>query len=167
MTGNEIWPTPELDRAPLARGLNNPHRIFVLESDADIARLDLEILQDSGYQVKIAEDGAVAWDALQINTYDLFIAEHKTIKLSGLDLLKKLHLAKIVLPTILVAAVPLQSEIKRCPWLPIEAVLLKPYTADELLATVRNVLFAIEHIGAQLTQSPYWQTPPLTNRLRA
>lgn len=145
-----------------------PQRILVVEDDADIRRLNAEVLMDAGYQVDTAEDGAVAWDALQFYSYDLLITDHNMPNVSGVDLLKKLRAARMILPVVLVSGTLPTEELNRHPWLQIEATLLKPYSLGELLAVVRNVLFMhmTYDVQTQIAPPPSWQWPPPPTGLR-
>jgi len=62
-----IAPAGELIAPRLALPTKPPHRILVVEDDTDIRQLNTEVIIGAGYQVDAAEDGAVAWDALQLN----------------------------------------------------------------------------------------------------
>jgi DNA-binding response OmpR family regulator len=134
-------------------------RILVVDDERMIRQLNTEVLSCSGYQVDAAEDGAVAWDALQLNNYDLLITDHDMPKVTGVELLKKLHAARMALPVIMATGTPPEEELDRHPWLQIQAVLLKPYTFDELLGTVKNVLHAATGGPGQLA-SPGQIQPP-------
>jgi DNA-binding response OmpR family regulator len=114
----------------------------VAEDNRAIRQLNRRILTDSGYDVDAAENGEVAWDSLQLNSYDLLITDNDMPKLSGVDLLQKLFAASMALPVIMLTGRMPTKELKQQPWLEIEAMLLKPCAIDELLATVRNVLLA-------------------------
>jgi DNA-binding response OmpR family regulator len=73
--------------------------------------------------------------------------------MSGIELIKKLHAARMALPVILVSGTIPTEKLKRHPWLQIDATLLKPYSPDELLARVREVL---SDITAAPTALPSW-----------
>ena len=115
------------------------HRILVVEDDGDIRRINTEVLTQSGYQVDAAEDGAAAWDTLQRQRYDLMVTDNDMPKVSGVELLHKLHAARMVMPVIM-ATGQRPREFTLYPWLQPAALLLKPYTFAVLLGTVRNVL---------------------------
>ena len=75
--------------APLHGETNPRQRILVVEDDAAIRRLNTEILTYSGYHVDAAEDGAVAWDALQQNNYDLMVTDNDMPKVTGVEFIRK------------------------------------------------------------------------------
>jgi DNA-binding response OmpR family regulator len=124
---------------------NSPRRILVVDDDSDICRLNAEVLMRCGYEVDAAEDGEAGWNLFQAvsytpDSYDLLITDNNMPKVSGVDLLKKLHAARMVLPVIMIAGSLPTEEFTRSPWLQPAATLLKPYTFEELLAAVKEVL---------------------------
>jgi DNA-binding response OmpR family regulator len=114
----------------------------MVDDDKSIRHFCVQALFASGYQVHAAEDGAAAWDALQINTYHLLITDHGMPKVTGIELLQKLHDAHLALPVIMATGTLPEAEFTRCPWLVPDAILLKPYTTAELLELVKEVLLA-------------------------
>jgi len=136
--------------APLQCKTNPSHRILVVEDDVVMLHINVKVLTKSGYKVDGAEDGAVAWDALQLNGYDLLVTDNEMPNVSGVDLLKKLYAARMALPVIMVSEAMPTAELSRQPWLQIEAALHKPYVVSELLATVRNVLLANGEARAEI-----------------
>jgi two-component system OmpR family response regulator len=141
-------------------GKRNPHhRILVVDDDEDIRRLHTEVLVNSGYKVDAAADGAIAWDALQLNDYDLLLPDHGMPPVNGLHLVKKLRAARMAMPVIMVSGMGPAKELRRHPWLQIDATLLKPYTPRELLATVRNVLYTTNDIAGPAESSSLKNKP--------
>ena len=118
------------------------HRILVADDDHWICSFNAELLVQHGFYVDTAKNGAIAWAAVQRNKnkYDLLITDNKMPKLSGLELVRKIHNACIPLPAIMASGAVPTDELDRNQWFNIEAVLHKPYTAERLLETVRNVL---------------------------
>jgi DNA-binding response OmpR family regulator len=112
----------------------------MVDDDKSIRHFCVQALFASGYQVNAAEDGAAAWDALQINSYNLLITDHSMPKVTGVELLQKLYDARKALPVIMATGTLPEAEFTRCPWLLPDATLLKPYTTAELLETVSEVL---------------------------
>ncbi len=129
--------------APPHRQLELPQRILVVDGDPLIRRLNSEVLIYSGYQVDAAADGAAAWEALYASNYDLLITDNDLPKVSGVELLKKVHATRLALPVILATGILPAWELSHSPWLQPAAVVIKPYTFGELVETVKNVLHAI------------------------
>jgi len=152
MNSNIVWPAEELISTLFECQTNPPQRILLVEDDEDIRCLSAEVLMDSGYEVDTANDGATAWDALQLKRYDLLVADNKLPKFSGIDLVKQLHAARLVLPVILISEIMPTEELKRQPWLQVKAMLHKPCSLAKLLETVGNVVRAKP--AARLAISP-------------
>jgi DNA-binding response OmpR family regulator len=146
---------------------SNAHQcILVVEDNREIRHLSAEILIDSGYHVDAAEDGSVAWDILQLKSYDLLITDQHMPKLSGVELLKKIYTARMTLPIIMATGIMPTWEFAMHPWLLPAKMLLKPYTLENLLGMVKNVLHKTTITRAEIAPLPNWQNQPLTGRLR-
>lgn len=117
-------------------------RILYVDDDVIIRKLGEQLLLRSGYQVDTASDGVEAWAALQTQAYDLLITDNQMPHLSGLELIRKVRLARMTVPIILasgtVGALPVEDRLK----LECSAMLAKPFTGGQLLAVVREVLRA-------------------------
>jgi DNA-binding response OmpR family regulator len=139
--------TPQAGAPPSARtqGQANPsNRILVVDDDISIRELSAEVLTASGYQVETAEDGVAGWEALHASSYDLLITDHRMPKVTGVELVKKLRFARMTLPVVLASGAIPTDALDRNPSLQLAATLLKPFTMDELLGTVKKVLRAAE-----------------------
>lgn len=132
----------------------------MVDDDSDIRQLSTEALAGSGYHVDVAEDGAAGWEALNANSYDLLITDHNMPKLTGIDLIKKLHSARMSVPVILSSGVISGEALE----LQLAATLPKPFTLDQLLGTVRQVLRAIE--GERMDPSLVRQNPAFADGYR-
>jgi DNA-binding response OmpR family regulator len=135
--------------APFQREPDPLRRILVVDDEPDIRQLNTEVLIDSGYQADAAEDGAIAWQALNTNSYDLLITDHNIPKVSGIGLLKKLRAARMVLPVIMATGNLPREVFPRYPWLQPAVTLLKPYTVEEFLGAVKKVLRASDSTADQ------------------
>jgi CheY-like chemotaxis protein len=142
------------------------YRILVAEDDEDIRRLNIEVLAGSGYKVDAAADGAIAWETLQLSHYHLLVTDYNMPKMSGVELLLKLHAAGMAVPVVMASGTIPMDKLKRHPWLQIDATLIKPYTPDDLLAAVRYVLH-VTNVTAGQTTPPDCQDQPADQRLRA
>ena len=125
---------------PLQFQTNPPDRILVVEDDDFFRQLNARVLLRSGYEVDTAEDGAAAWQSLSADRYDLLITDNNMPKVSGVELLKQLRSARMALPVIMATGTLPEEEFTRFPWLRPAATLLKPYTGEEMLRTVKKVL---------------------------
>lgn len=142
--------------APVGYGTNPRHdRILVVEDDSDLRQLSAEVLACSGYHVDAAEDGAAGWEALNTNSYDLLITDHNMPKLSGINLIKKLRSARMAMPVILSSGIMSGEKLE----LPLVAALPTPFSRDQLLGTVRQVLRATESDRESLDPSQMRPSP--------
>jgi DNA-binding response OmpR family regulator len=158
MKVKNISQSSEAARAAIPRPAKpQRHRILVVEDDGDIRQLNTEALTQCGYHVDAAQDGAAAWDALQLNGYDLMVTDNDMPKVTGVDLLKKLHAARLAVPVIMATGTLPREEFIRHPWLQPAAMLIKPYTIDELVGTVHEVLRVTDGSSGQIVPPPSWQ----------
>jgi DNA-binding response OmpR family regulator len=145
---------------------NHRQRILLVDGDSDLCHFNAEVLRHSGYEVDAVEDGAGAWDALQLHRYDLLIIDNGNSKVTGVDLLRKIYAACIVLPTILAAGtLPPRQFVERAS-LQIEAALPKPYHFEDLLIMVKNVLRKTTDACGAAASPPNWSSQPLPARFR-
>jgi DNA-binding response OmpR family regulator len=140
MKDNKISQAGDLSNAPLQFQTNPPHRILMVEDDLCISQLNTEVLTRFGYDVAAANDGAAAWAALNDDSYDLMITDNNMPRLTGVELLRKLRAARMELPVIMATGTLPTQEFARSPWLQPAATLVKPYTIEELIGTVKKVL---------------------------
>jgi two-component system, cell cycle sensor histidine kinase and response regulator CckA len=118
------------------------HRILVVDDDKSIRELTTEMLTRSGFEVDVAADGAAGWEALQVNRYDLLITDNFMPKVTGIEMVQKLHANGMQLPVIMATALFPQEQFISHPWLETIPTLIKPFESDELLSTVIKVLSA-------------------------
>jgi DNA-binding response OmpR family regulator len=157
----------EKPASPPSQGETNLGQcILMVEDDCDIRRFNAEKLINSGYRVDAAKDGAVAWDALQLNSYDLLITNQYLPRLSGVELLHKIHAARMSLPAIMATRNLPTWEFTLHPWLLPATMLLKPYTYEKLLGMVRNVLNAAVSARPAIAPPSNWQNQPSAVGLR-
>jgi DNA-binding response OmpR family regulator len=133
----------------------NAHKhILVVEDDSILRRLNTEALICSGYQVDAADGGVAAWDALQVNNYDLVITDNNMPKVTGVELLGKMQAAGFTVPVIMATGTVPTAEFEKSPWLQPDAMLVKPYSLDELVDTVRNLLSATAAVPLEIAGTP-------------
>ena len=137
----------------------------MVDGDSDTRLLYGFVLTRPGYRVDVAEDGAAGWEALQANRYHLLITEHQMPKLTGVELLKKLRAARLALPVVMAARRLPIEELAQNPSLRLAATLSKPFRAEALLDTVRNVLRVTDSGSAQIKPLPAWRSQPSADAL--
>jgi len=136
-------------------------RILVVEDERDLRQITAEVLIDAGYHVDVANDGAAAWSALQLSKYDLLITDQFMPKVSGVELLKKIHAARMILPVIMATGFLPTWEFALHTWLQPVKMMLKPYSFEKLLVMVRSILSPIMVASDDLPLSPELLEPPL------
>jgi len=141
-------------------------RILVVDDEPCIRQLCTEVLMYWGYRVDTAEDGVAAWERLATENYDLLVTDNNMCRLTGIGLVKKVRAARMALPVIMISGAMPTDELERHPWLRIDAALLKPFTVDELVGTVRDVLRVTESVCEQSAPPPQWQSQPPADGLR-
>jgi two-component system chemotaxis response regulator CheY len=126
--------------SPIPGHKNSSCRILVVDDDHDLRQLSVDALTSSGYSVEGATDGAAGWEALQTCDYDLVITDNHMPKMTGLEMIEKLHSARIRIPVIMATGILPLDEFARKPWLKPDATLERPFTSEHLLAAVGKIL---------------------------
>ena len=116
----------------------------MVDYDVSALKFSTKVLGHQGYKVDTAEDGAAAWEILGTGKYDLLITDNNMPKVTGVELLKKLHASGMAVPAILATGALPEEEFARNPEIKPAATLLKPYTLAEFLRTVKRVLHGRE-----------------------
>ncbi len=160
MKENKILQTGEPAGASLQCPTEPLCRILVVDDYKDIRQLSAEVLIHSGYAVDAAADGVDAWEALQIKAFNLLITDNDMPKLTGVELVRKLRSAHMALPVILATGRLPTEELVQNPSLHLAALLPKPFSPEELLGTVTNVLSVTVRAPEQLGPPPDWRSQP-------
>ena len=119
---------------------NPSRRILVVDDDSDTRQLSVDVLVSSEYDVDAAKDGAVGWGALRARHYDLVITDNKMPNMTGIELIEKLRYIRVGLPVIMATSQLPTDIFDRKPWLLPDATLQRPFSNDDLLATVKRIL---------------------------
>ena len=119
---------------------NPSHRILVVDDDTDTRQLSIDVLTGSGYEVEAVKDGAAGWEALLTYDYDLVLTDNKMPRMTGIEMIGKLRSARMAVPVIMATRHLPTYEFAEKPWLKPDAMLQRPFSNDDLLATVKHVL---------------------------
>ena len=137
---NEEEAFSALPSAPPASRSKPRSRLLVVDDEKALRDLHLEVLTCAGYEVIAVADGALAWNAIQTQHFDLMITDNSMPKVSGVELISKVIAANIRMPVIMATGALPEHEFKRFPWLNDMAVLVKPISNSAILSMVEKVL---------------------------
>lgn len=130
-----------------------PQTILVVDDEAGLREMFASALKRSGYETECVDDGVAGWNKLRSANYDLLITDNNMPKMTGVELVRKLRSAQMVLPVILSTSnPPRNTEALR-----LAAILRKPFTLETLRQTVADALNLEQNSGA---------TPPLKQLAR-
>jgi DNA-binding response OmpR family regulator len=115
-------------------------RVLLVDDDADIRGLCARALRRAAFEVDEAEDGERGWTALLSGNHRLFIADYLMPKASGMALARRMRVAGMDQPVILLTTSAHADFRSKDPWQRIDAVLVKPFTSCELMNRVAWVL---------------------------
>ena len=130
----------DLPSGPPPYGSKPSYRILVVDDERAVRNLRLELLTDAGYEAMAVADGALAWDAIQTQHFDLMITDNSMPKVTGVELISKLIAANIRLPVIMVTGALPQHEFDRHLCLSNISVLVKPVSNSAILSIVEKLL---------------------------
>jgi CheY-like chemotaxis protein len=136
-----------------------PYRILVVDDEPDSRRLSAEVLMCCGYEVDSAVDGAAGWEAIQAKHYDLLIADNVMPKITGFEMIRMLREQGATLPVIMATGAIPAEELMRDSKIGITAILIKPYSIEELLEAVTKVLRSSNAAREQIDAAVSFSTP--------
>lgn len=119
-----------------------PHKILVVDDDADIRDLVSTKLESSGYEVETAGDGVTGLELATNNGYSLVISDVMMPGMSGVDMVRMMRAAEppISVPVILLTAKNQERDIESGFAAGITDYVVKPFSPRELAARVAGIL---------------------------
>lgn len=107
----------EPGRAPAEQGDSSfSKRILLVDDDEVVRRINVRALTGFGYSVDAAEDGVTGWEALKAARYDLLITANIMPNMCGVELVEKVHSARMALPVILASGTPPDKKLEMRHW---------------------------------------------------
>ena len=120
--------------AEMAAGMQTkPPKVLIVEDNSDVRRLYAIGLNQRGYEVKLAANGAEAVERIGVERPDVILLDWLMPLMDGGEVLAKLEEnGKAPIPIIVISGQPEPPVEKRDPR--IRTWLVKPVTIDELVA---------------------------------
>ncbi|HEX6643279.1 MAG TPA: response regulator transcription factor [Gemmatimonadales bacterium] len=112
-------------------------RILLVEDDPKAARFVRQGLQEEGYVVDVAGDGADGSRSARTTAYDLFILDVQLPGMTGLELARELRRNGVEAPVLMLTARDSTEDVVHGLDAGADDYLTKPFAFDELLARVR------------------------------
>jgi CheY-like chemotaxis protein len=116
------------------------YRILVVDDEDNDRELNSRVLMHAGYDVVGAADGDAAWAAIQTQHFDLMITDNSMPKVTGVELVNKLHAAGTKLEVVLLTGEFPDDQFNRYPWLKNVVILIKPLANSEVISVVKKIL---------------------------
>jgi DNA-binding response OmpR family regulator len=108
-------------------------KILLIDDDKELSGEMVDLLQDEGYDVKVAFDGAQGERFIKKSCYDIILLDFKMPKLNGIEVLQRVKSLKS--KVILISGRPfIEKEIKENNLSHmVRGCIHKPYNVQELL----------------------------------
>ena len=113
--------------------------ILVVDDDKVLTKLIRKLLEEAGFQVRVANNGEEAYRHIKDPECEGVLLVMRMPGINGAELLMLMTAENIELPVIVMAAFPdyEEEELKEFP--NVKKLFLKPFIPEELLTAVREV----------------------------
>jgi two-component system response regulator (stage 0 sporulation protein F) len=125
-------------------GPDTPRRILLVDDDAEMRALLVDVLRDEGFEVLQAANGAEALLVLHREVVAAIVLDKNMPGLSGMELLPGLHVICPRTPVIIITAFGDERTAEETGARGGAGVLFKPFRMDDLCAMLHQVLSAQE-----------------------
>ncbi|MBF0462677.1 MAG: response regulator [Magnetococcales bacterium] len=119
-------------------------RLLIVDDDEFMRLVTQEVLEQAGYQVEVARDGMVAWEALEAAParFDLILLDRQMPRMDGMTLLQRIKADHrfMDLPVVLLTGLDRQQEIVEGLAAGAYYYLTKPSPEDVLQRVIKNAL---------------------------
>jgi two-component system response regulator (stage 0 sporulation protein F) len=115
-------------------------RILIVDDAGPVVVLCVNVLQALGYAVKGANRGEAAMEMIRKESFDLMVLDYKMPGMSGFEVFEQARQLHPKMAVVLVTGHGTPDIVNEANRLGFNAILLKPFTSDELRATVEKVL---------------------------
>ena len=114
-------------------------KILVVEDDKNIAQLEIDYLNSSGYETSWISDGAKVIGELRQNSYDLLLLDLMLPNVDGYEICRSVR-DEIDIPILMVTARTESVDVIRGLGLGADDYITKPFDPSQLVARVRSHL---------------------------
>jgi DNA-binding NtrC family response regulator len=83
---------------------SEPLQVLVADDEPNMRKVLRAMLEHDGYDVHLAEDGAVALEVLADHHVDILITDLRMPEIDGMELLKRVHASRESMPVIMITA---------------------------------------------------------------
>ena len=130
---------PSAARALRERAHSRPRRALVVDDSHTVRRLLMQLLSDAGWEVRGARDGFDALAQLAQQPVDIVLTDLEMPQLNGLELTRHLKARPqgAQTPVLMITSRDTEKHRRSAAQAGVDHYLTKPYTDDDLLATVR------------------------------
>ena len=115
-------------------------KILIVDDAGPVVVLCVNVLQALGYAVKGANRGETAIELMRKEPFDLMVLDYKMPGMTGFEVFPQARALHPEMAVVLVTGHGTPEIISEANRLGFNAILLKPFTSDELRGTVEKVL---------------------------
>jgi two-component system, response regulator, stage 0 sporulation protein F len=115
-------------------------KILIVDDAGPVVVLCVNVLQALGYAVKGANRGEVAVELMRKESFDLMVLDYKMPGMTGFEVFQQARTLHPGMAVVLVTGHGTPEIINEATRMGFSAILLKPFTSDELRGTVEKVL---------------------------
>ena len=115
-------------------------KILIVDDAGPVVVLCVNVLQALGYSVKGANRGETAVELMRKEPFDLMVLDYKMPGMSGFEVFEHARALHPNMAVVLVTGHGTPEIINEANRMGFQAILLKPFTSDELRGTVEKVL---------------------------
>ena len=115
-------------------------RVLVVEDDEDNRELMGEVLQDAGYEVVLAANGAAGLRTLAEHSIDLLVTDIGMPGMGGLEVARAAKEIAPTVPVVVVTGYAEREDIAKARGHEVDAVLVKPVDPDALTSLVDQLV---------------------------
>jgi two-component system response regulator AtoC len=122
-------------------------RVLVVDDESAIREVLATFLEQHGFAVRTAPDGASALALLQTEPVDVILVDLQMPGISGLEMAFEVHKTKPHIPMALITGTPKSIQLATLRQTGISRVFAKPFDLEELVAWLQALPRNVEKLG--------------------